>query len=176
MTARDPTTRQLVIARETRFAFDSCPWIETKDGDVTGRSLYRRHYSRNVYRDGRDPALFVGPGGKLVLLTADGRALFVWRKFIDKATPRQTGVNCAVFRNEGPLLSSDLILAAEPFAERRWPTETRFYTYVNAAKVRRKRDPGRCFLRAGWRSCGTTQGGLLIFEKLRRTTEKGQSR
>jgi hypothetical protein len=30
-------------------------------------------------------------------------------------------VNCAVFRNEGPVLSSDLILEAEELAWGRWP-------------------------------------------------------
>jgi hypothetical protein len=74
-------------------------WIPVKDGNLTGRSLFRRHYSYQQYRDGRDPALFVGPGEKMVLLTPDARALFVWRKFISGDT--QQGVNCAVFRNEG---------------------------------------------------------------------------
>ena len=37
-------------------------WIEAKDGDATGRALFRRHYSYKPYADDRDPALFVGPG------------------------------------------------------------------------------------------------------------------
>jgi len=28
--------------------------------------------------------------------------------------------------------------------------------------VRRKRDPGRCYLRAGWKRIGETQGGLIV--------------
>jgi hypothetical protein len=28
--------------------------------------------------------------------------------------------------------------------------------------VRAKRDPGRCFLKAGWRRVGTTRGGLVV--------------
>lgn len=146
------------------------PWVRTLDGDLDGLALYRRHYSRRPYKDGRDPALFVGPGDKLVLIAPDLSALFVWRKFKDDAIPPQTGVNCAVFRNEGARLSSGLILAAEPYAYDRWPRENRLYTYVNAKRVRAKRDPGRCFLRAGWRRCGTTKGGLLIFEKVREVT------
>jgi hypothetical protein len=36
-------------------------------------------------------------------------------------------------------------------------------TFVDASKVRRKRDPGRCFLRAGFERDGATEGGLLAF-------------
>jgi len=158
------TTRAAL--RQARLDFGA-PWVVTRDGDTDGLAIYRRHYSSRAYADGRDPALFVGPGGKLVLIAPDLSALFVWRKFKDDAIPPQTGVNCAVFRNEGSRLSSDLILAAEPFAWNRWRTETRLYTYVNASKVRAKRDPGRCFRRAGWSPCGTTKGGLLILEKTR---------
>ena len=39
-------------------------------------------------------------------------------------------------------------------------------TFVDAGKVRRKRDPGRCFLRAGFQRCGETKGGLLAFQML----------
>ena len=40
------------------------------------------------------------------------------------------------------------------------PVELGFVTFVDAAKVRRKRDPGRCYRRAGWEPCGMTAGGL----------------
>jgi hypothetical protein len=55
-------------------------WIEVRDGNHTCRTIFRRHYTYRPYRDGRDPALFVGPEEKLVLLTASAKALFVWRK------------------------------------------------------------------------------------------------
>lgn len=58
-------------------------WRQSRDGDPSGLALYRRHYSRRRYADGRDPALFVGPGEKTVLLSHDDDALFVWRRFID---------------------------------------------------------------------------------------------
>ena len=83
----------------------------------------------------------------MVLMTLDCDALFVWRKFIDDSGER--GVNCAVFRNEGPILSSTLILEAEQLAWGRWPGE-RLYTYVDARKIR-STNPGYCFLMAGWR-------------------------
>ena len=99
----------------------------------------------------------------MVLLTPEHNALFVWRKFIDRC-PGQTGVNCAVFRNESSHRASDLIVAAEAIAWRRWPSE-RLYTYVNPKKIKPSRTPGRCFLRAGWMYCGVTGSGLLILEK-----------
>lgn len=138
-------------------------WLEVKDGNATGRILFRRHYSYKPYRDGRDPALFVGPGEKLVLLTPDARGLFIWRKFI--SGDGQRGVNCAVFRNEGEALASDLIREADRIAWKQWPGE-RHYTYVNRKKVRSS-NPGYCFLMAGWRKCGMTKHNkLLIFEML----------
>lgn len=141
---------------------DAGHWIPTRDGDPSVRALYDRHYSRRRYRDGREPALFVGPGGKIVLRTAAGDALFVWRKF--RSMDRQTGVNCAAFRNESATRSSDLIVEAETFARGGWPAE-RFYTYVNAARIR-STNPGYCFVCAGWRRCGRTKGGLFVLEKL----------
>lgn len=138
-------------------------WVEVKDGNATARAIYRRHYSRYVYKDGRDPALFVGPGEKMVLLTPCAKAMFVWRKFI--CADGQQGVNCAVFRNEGAGLSSDLIREAVRLAWERWPGE-RLYTYVNSRKVR-SQNPGCCFLKAGWRKCGQTKWNkLLVLELL----------
>lgn len=145
-------------------------WIGVGDGNESAAALYRRHYSCYRYADGRrdqlgyrNRFLIVGPGQKMVLLTPEHDALFVWRKFIDKC-PGQHGVNCAVFRNESSQVASALILAAEQIAWRRWPGE-RLYTYVNTGKIRRSRTPGRCFLKAGWSYCGITQGKLLILEK-----------
>jgi hypothetical protein len=137
-------------------------WIEVKDGDDRARALYLRHYSARHYRDNRRRTCFCGPGEKMVLLTIRCDALFIWRKFIDDAQPKQTGVNCAVFRNEGKILSSSLIQEADELAWHRWPEE-RLYTYVNANKIR-STNPGRCFQVVGWQTCGTTKGGLVILE------------
>lgn len=135
-------------------------WLQTKDGDAAGVLLYSRHYNARRYRDDRLPALFCGPGQKTVLITADGKALFVWRKFIDKSG--QKGINCAVFRNEGETISSTLIREACAVAWRRWPGE-RLYTYVDPKRVRSS-NAGYCFQMAGWRRAGLTKGGLLIYE------------
>lgn len=138
-------------------------WQQTRDGDHKARRIFLRHYSYRPYKDGRYPKLFVGPGEKMVLITWSLDALFVWRKFI--CGDGQQGVNCAVFRNEGPYLSSDLIREADALADERWPGE-RHYTYVNPRKIA-SRNPGYCFEMAGWRKCGITKWRkLIILEKL----------
>lgn len=149
------------------FIVDSY-WLPVKDGDPRAAALYRRHYSCYQYKDNRrnqhgyrNRFLFLGPGEKIVLMTVNCDALFAWRKFIDKSG--QEGVNCAVFRNESPILSSVLILEAEQHAWARWPGQ-RLYTYVNAGAIKSS-NPGWCYQMAGWTKCGITKGGLVILEK-----------
>jgi hypothetical protein len=139
-------------------------WYLSKDGDLSLLEMYERHYSCYHYADGRKRTQFVGPGQNIVLRTGDADAMFVWRKFIDDSG--QQGVNCAVFRNEAPqrYLSSELIRQADAVADHCWPGE-RHYTYVNPKGVR-SRNPGYCFVAAGWRKCGVTKGGLWIYEKV----------
>lgn len=137
-------------------------WWMTKDGDRNCLALYERHYSAYRYKDGRVRSQFIGPGEKVVLRTRNADALFGWRKFIDDSG--QTGINCAVFRNEGPILSSELIRQADAIADAIWP-DSRHYTYVAATKIRSS-NPGYCFIRAGWNRCGLTRSGLIILERL----------
>ena len=131
------------------------------DGDADCLALYERHYSAYRYRDGRVRKLFMGPGEKIVLRTLSADAFFGWRKFIDDSG--QQGINCAFFRNEGPLTSSELIRQADKIADFIWPN-SRHYTYVNPQAIR-SNNPGFCFIKAGWKRCGHTKGGLLILEK-----------
>lgn len=160
-------------ATETAALFDageqlggSNLWRRSRDGDPLGMAMYLRHYSARQFADGRARRLFVGPGEKLVLIAHDDSALFVWRRFI--SMDDQTGVCCAVFRNEGTALASDLIREADTIADDRWPGE-RHFTYVAPTKVR-STNPGFCFLTAGWRRAGRTKGGhgrdpLLVLER-----------
>lgn len=142
--------------------FPDMTWFAVKDGDDVARFIYDRHYSRHHYKDGRKPKLFTGPGEKMVLITGEIDALFVWRKFI--SDDGQDGINCAVFRNESNKLSSSLILEAEKLAWDKWPGE-RLYTYVAPDKIR-STNPGYCFLKAGWQKCGVTKvNKLVILEK-----------
>lgn len=141
-------------------------WWVTKDGDKSCLALYERHYSAYNYADGRERFQFVGPGQNIVLRTAPCDAMFVWRKYIDKTIPKQYGVECAVFRNEAPhrYLSSELIRQGDAIADRVWPSE-RHYTKVNPKAVG-STNPGYCFIKAGWRRCGMTKGGLHLLERV----------
>lgn len=138
-------------------------WLGIKDGDARGLAIFERHYSFYQYKDNRKRTIFVGPGEKMVLMTYNCDALFVWRKFIDASG--QQGVNCPVFRNESPIKSSELIEEACQLAWQRWPGE-RLYTYVNARKIKSV-NPGYCFKMAGFKTCGVTKWNkLVILERL----------
>ena len=134
-------------------------WIGVHDGDPRALALFKRHYSyrRRASGQPRGSPTFVGQGQKMVLLTPEIDALFVWQVSTVIRLDGQKGVRCSVFRNEGPLRSSDLILEAEELAWRRWPGE-RLFTYVWPAKVKSV-NPGYCFKMAGWRQCGRYRRG-----------------
>jgi hypothetical protein len=140
-------------------------WYAVRDGDPRAAALYERHYScvNIVARRKSGDKRICGPGEKLVLMTTDCRALFVWRKAQRPDLAGQEGVCCSIFRNEGDILSSELVLEAERLARRRWPGE-RLYTYINPREIKSV-NPGYCFKVAGWRKCGETAGGLVILEK-----------
>lgn len=132
-------------------------WLQTKDGDPDAYDLYRRHYSA---RKNPHPKIrqFVGPGQKLVLIGFMCRALIAFRKFHSQ-DPHANGINVAVFRNESPHQSSDMIREALAIAQERWGP-CPFYTYVNT-KHTASSNPGYCFLKAGFVKAGTTHRGLL---------------
>lgn len=143
--------------------FTSDIWIQVRDGHPEAWALFQRHYSKYHYKDGRNPRRFVGPGERIVLITPNSDALFVWRKFIDASG--QKGINCSIFRNESEILSSHLILEAEKFAIGKWPNQ-RFYTYVNPFKIK-STNAGYCFKKAGWSVCGITKTRkLIVLEKI----------
>jgi len=83
----------------------------------------------------------------------------------------------SIFRNEGAGLSSELIRQAVAATLAEWPEVPNLgmITFVDAGKVRRKRDPGRCYLRAGFRQAGETKGGLLALQLLPADMPKPES-
>lgn len=140
-------------------------WIEKRDGDESCRTIFERHYSRRVYRDGRKPKQFLGPGVKKPLLMADGQSVFAFRKHI--SDDGQTGVNIAIFRREGGELASEMIKQAVALARAKWwPTE-RFYTYIDPRKVRPTMFRGYpvfgwCFYKAGFKFVTVGKAGKHV--------------
>jgi hypothetical protein len=76
---------------------------------------------------------------------------------------------CSIFRNEGSRRSSEMIREATSLTFAFWDRhysgrpKVPLTTEVDPSKVRRKRDPGRCFLRAGWRTVDERRG-LIVLE------------
>lgn len=149
-----------------RLFEDGCHWIQIKDGGEAAFRLFKRHYTfrKSRQRNKKNGLRIAGPGERIILITTDHKALFIWRKEKFRMD-EQTGVNCAVFRNESNVLSSILIQQAVEIAMKRWQGE-RLFTYVNAKKIKSS-NPGYCFLKAGWNKSGISKARkLLILERL----------
>ncbi len=144
-------------------------WLPVRDGDLRALAMYLRHYSARKSRARYtvapigNRARFVGNGEHMVLMTRDCRALFAWR-LQQHRKDDQTGIECAVFRNEGTdTRSSILVLEACELGWLRWPGQ-RLFTFVDPREVR-SANPGYCFKMAGFRFCGLTRRGLHILER-----------
>jgi hypothetical protein len=73
----------------------------------------------------------------------------------------------SLFRNEGAGLSSELIREAIAVTCARWePPPLGMVSFVDVHKTRHKRDPGRCYVKAGFKRVGFTQSGLLAVQLL----------
>ncbi len=114
-----------------------------------------RHYNRQSI-GARE---FVPPGRCLVLLTETADALWItsW-PFAEYVKHAWAGAwVCSAFRNESSSLASSMIIDAVAATRHR---------FVNRDKVRRSRQPGRCFLKAGFSYVGETKGGLIAMQML----------
>lgn len=138
-------------------------WRRSWRADAAAARLADRHYNRQAI----GAAQFVPPGRCLVLKHA--RAVWVTSWPLAEFVQHQWAgawIN-SLFRNEGAGLSSDLIAQAVACTRAIWqPPPLGIISFVDAAQVRRKRDPGRCYRRAGWRHVGFTVGGLWAFQQL----------
>lgn len=139
-------------------------WRRSHRFDARALPLADAHYNRQTVGSPQ----FVPPGSPLVLLLPDAKALWVTvrQKYAQHAWAGAWVCSC--FRNESPILSSDLIREAVSLTRGEFgsPPLLGIITFVNAAKVRHKRDPGRCFIKAGWKRIGFTQGGLVVLQQL----------
>lgn len=141
-------------------------WQLSHRQDQVACRIADRHYSRR-----KPGSKQVGqPSRCLVLLTTTKDALWItsW-PYADLVKHSWAGAwENSCFRNEGAGLSSELIREAVAITRWYWPEVPAkgMITFVNARKVRHKRDPGRCFLRAGFRLVGETKKGLLALQLL----------
>lgn len=147
-------------------------WHLSDRFDRNALPIADRHYNRQ--KPGTPQ--FVPPGRCLVLLTRECGALWVtsWPQYAQHAW---AGVN-TLFRNEARdlYLSSDLIREAvaatcwHALTSPTWKTQPEpslgMVTFVDASKTKHKRDPGRCYRKAGFKHVGFTESGLWAFQLL----------
>jgi hypothetical protein len=137
-------------------------WHRVPRCHPAARALADRHYSRQTH----GAQEFMPPGRVMVLLTLDGLAVWGAVENLDPAGNLRW--RCSIFRNEGPMLSSSLVREATTATCSHWRSRwgvpaVPLQTEVDPGQVRAKRDPGRCFIRAGWRVIGVRRG-LVILE------------
>jgi hypothetical protein len=139
-------------------------WQITNRADRRAAWIADKHYSRQSHGSRQ----FTPPGRVLVLVTPEYDALWCtswpYPEFVNR--DYKDAWNCSLFRNESSTLES--VLIREAVAVTRWkygtPPVSGMITMIDAAKVRHKRDPGRCYLKAGFHRVGMTQGGLIILQ------------
>jgi hypothetical protein len=135
--------------------------------DPAVAALADRHYSRKT----AGATQFTPPGRVLVLRTVDRTAAWVTLWSLAEFAPLHDWAGAwmnTLFRKEGPGLASDMIRHAVAHTLARWPAvpDLGMVTLIDASKVRHKRDPGRCYLKAGFRRAGFTKGGLHVLQLL----------
>jgi len=157
-------------------------WHRSHRADTRALPLADRHYSRQKVGSPQ----FVPPGSCYVLLTERADALWTTSfPIADYVRHAWAGawIN-TFFRNESEYLSSELIREAiaatrDFYGE---PPPLGIITFIDPTKVKKKRDFGRCYRRAGFRqaicpnhmikmdSCATcngrTKGGLIALQML----------
>lgn len=142
-------------------------WTLSYRADRAANEIAKRHYTCQSPESDQ----FVPPG-TCVVLSADG-AVWVtsWPKaYYVKHEWAGAWIN-SLFRNERSdrYLSSDLIRQAVAATRWNWPDvpSLGIVTFIDTAKVRRKRDYGRCYRKAGFVECErTTKGGLIALQLL----------
>ncbi len=142
------------------------PWRWSHRADPRALPLANRHYNRQTHGSPQ----FVPPGRCVVLLTDDADALWVtsWPhpQYVRHAWAG--AMLCCLFRREPhcPHRASDLIVAACAATRTYWPDlpDLGMVTFVDPTRIRRKRDPGRCFRRAGFTPVGHTAAGLVALQ------------
>lgn len=139
-------------------------WRLSYRSDPFACALADRHYNR---RSVGSP--WCGPPGRTLVLTAGTpEAGAAWVSSLQEYSWHDYPGSwvCSLFRNESPGLSSELIISAVAHTRWKWgePPASGMVTFVNPGKVRSKRDPGYCFLAAGFERVGATAKGLVVLQ------------
>lgn len=137
-------------------------WTLSYRADPAVVPLADRHYNRQSIGSPQ----FAPPGRAFVLKRHDAFWITSW-PFAEYVRHAWAGAwVCSAFRNEGPILSSELIRQAVAATRWYWPDVPALgmITFVDTAKVRRKRDWGRCYRKAGFEPVGFTAGGLVALQ------------
>lgn len=132
------------------------PWLLSDRADPRACAIADRHYNRQ--KPGTPQ--FVPPGRCKVFLTAQASAIWVtswpFAEYVRHAWPG-AWVNSCFRREDGPL-ASELIAYAVAATRAIWtPPNLGIVSFIDAAKTRHKRDPGRCYRKAGWTHVGYGQ-------------------
>lgn len=144
------------------------PWRLSWKADPVARVIADRHYNRH-----KVGAIQFVPPGRCVVLVIPEVAFWItswpFARFVKHAWAGAWV--CSAFRNERPdlYLSSELIVSAIAATRAVWadPPELGMVTFVDPGKTRRKRDPGRCYRRAGFAEVGRTKDlGLVALQLL----------
>lgn len=143
-------------------------WAYSFRADPISRAIADRHYNRQKV----GAQQFVPPGRCLVLRSVSGHSLWVtsW-PFSEYVKHAWAGawVN-SLFRREAgeDAVASDLIREAVAATLGHWPEVPAIgmVTFVDASKIKHKRDPGRCYRKAGFRHVGFTKAGLWVYQML----------
>lgn len=144
---------------------DGTHWIRSHRADPEVVPLADRHYNRQKIGSPQ----FAPPGRCLVLKTAGIDAFWItsypYAQYVRHAWAGAWV--CSAFRNEGETLSSELIREALACTLAEWAAPALgMVTFVDTTKTKPKRDPGFCYLRAGFKRVGETKGGLVVLQIL----------
>jgi hypothetical protein len=139
-------------------------WTLSHSRDARARELADRHYSRKKPGSSR----FVPPGRCFTLFFKGKVGSAVWVTswpFAEYVRHEWAGawIN-SLFRNESEILSSYLIRQAIAATRWNWPDvpDLGLVTFIDTEKVKKKRDFGRCYRKAGFREVGVTKTNQLV--------------
>ena len=141
-------------------------WIRSHRADPEVVPLADRHYNRQKIGSPQ----FAPPGRCLVLKTPTLDAFWItsypYAQYVRHAWAGAWV--CSAFRNESPHLSSEMIREAVACSIAEWieVPELGMITFVDTRKTKPKRDPGYCYLKAGFKRVGETKGGLAALQML----------